>query len=334
MATEQRLDLHRSGRLRTRGDRHPTRSGNRRTARRLTRALDVDDAQLTTMLGWFSVGLGLTEVVAPRFLGNAIGVGEHPGLMRALGVREIANGVGLLTQKKAGSWAWARVAGDAMDLALLGAASQSSDANPTRIAAAATAVMGVTALDVYAGQKLMDSRLQTRAPRVDVSHVVTINVKPDRVYEFWRQLDNLPLFVNQLQSVSVTGDKTSHWVMETPAGITVEWDSEITEDVPGKKIAWRTLPSAEVRHWGVVSFEPAPAGRGTVLRVDLRYEPPAGMVGRNISRLMGSEPRQQLKSDLLRLKQLIETGEIASTDGQPHGERSLIGRGTLGRFLS
>jgi uncharacterized membrane protein len=319
---------------RARGDRHPTRSGNRRTMPRSAPALDVDDAQLTTLLGWFSVGLGLTEVVVPRLLGNAIGVGQHPALMRTLGLREIANGVGLLTQQKAGSWAWARVAGDAMDLALLGAATRSNDAQPQRIAAAATAVLGVTALDVYAGQKLMQSRLQTRAPRVHVSHVVTINAKPDTVYEFWRQLDNLPLFVNQLRSISVLDEKTSHWVMETAAGMTVEWDSEITEDTPGRRIAWRTLRNAEVRHSGVVSFEPAPAGRGTVLRVRLRYEPPAGMVGRNVSKLLGREPRQQLKTNLLRLKQLIETGEIACTAGQPHGERSVLGRSTLGRWLS
>jgi uncharacterized membrane protein len=163
---------------------------------------------------------------------------------------------------------------------------------------------------------------------------VTINVKPDTLYDFWRQLDNLPLFVRRLQSISITDERTSHWVMQTAAGFTVEWDAEITEDVPGRGIAWRTLPGAEVPHSGIVSFEAAPAGRGTVLRVRLRYEPPAGMVGLNVSRLLGDEPRQQLKADLLRLKQLVETGEIASTAGQPHGERSFLGRSTLGRWLS
>jgi uncharacterized membrane protein len=299
----------------------------------LREALDLDDAQLTRMLGWLSVGLGLTEILAPRLLGKAIGVGHHPAVFRALGVREIASGVGLLTQRKAGSWAWSRVAGDAIDLALLGAATRTPHARPQRIAMAATAILGVTALDVYSGQTLSESRLQTEVPRIDVSHALTINTKPDTAYEFWRRLENLPVFVRHLCSVSVTDEKTSHWVMQAVGDVIVEWDAEITEDIPGKRIAWRTLPNAEVRHSGTVNFEPAPASRGTVIRVEFTYEPPAGMVGRSMATLLGREPSQQLKQDLLRLKQLIETGEIATTAGQPHGERSFLGRKTLGRWL-
>src|SRR5688572_18469048 len=108
--------------------------------------------QLATALGWFSIGLGLAEILAPRTFGRAIGVGEHPGIIRALGVGEIASGLGLLSQRSTNAWAWSRVGGDAMNLALLGAAARNADANPQRIAMTASAVMGVAAVDVYASR--------------------------------------------------------------------------------------------------------------------------------------------------------------------------------------
>lgn len=299
-----------------------------------SRMQDVDDRQLTQMLGWLSVGLGMTEILAPRMLGRAIGVGDHPVLMRLLGLRELASGIGLLSQQKAGSWAWSRVAGDAMDLTLLGAAVRSNDAQPERIAAAATAVMGVAALDVYASQKLMRSSLQSESPRTAASHTVTINAKPEVLYEFWRKLDNLPLFMRHLKSVSITGPKTSHWVVNPLGETTIEWDAEITQDDEHQRLSWRTLPQSEVFHEGTVTFEPAPAGRGTIVRVTLTYEPPAGEIGKHVAALMGSTPQQLIEEDLPRFKQLMETGEIATTAGQPHGERSLLGRTTLGRKLS
>jgi uncharacterized membrane protein len=99
------------------------------------------------------------------------------------------------------------------------------------------------------------------------------------------------------------------------------------------RIGWRTLPDSEVMHEGVVSFEPAPGGRGAVARVELCYWPPAGKIGAHFARLLGEEPRRQINDDLRRLKQLIETGEVATTLGQPSGKRSVIGRATLGRRM-
>src|SRR3712207_2571074 len=120
----------------------------------LSSAADVEPQQLTQFLGWFSIGLGLTEILAPRALGRAIGVGEnHTTIMRACGLREVANGLALLSQKSPQAWAWARVGGDALDLALLGAAARQPYADRRRIAAASAAVLGVTALDIYAGQR-------------------------------------------------------------------------------------------------------------------------------------------------------------------------------------
>jgi uncharacterized membrane protein len=154
------------------------------------------------------------------------------------------------------------------------------------------------------------------------------------VYGFWRNLENLPLFMRHVESVSATSDTTSHWVVRAPGGTTVEWDAEIVEDREAERLSWRALPDSEVLHDGTVSFEPAPTGRGTIVHVELNYEPPAGLVGRQIAKLFGEEPGQQIKEDVLRLKQLIETGEIATTAGQSHGERSLLGRTRLRGRLS
>lgn len=291
--------------------------------------LRLDDRQLAQALGWLSIGLGLAELFAPRALGRAIGVGEHPVVLRLLGLREIVSGLGLLSERAPGRWAWSRVAGDAMDLALLGAALRSADAEPRRIALAAGAALGATVLDVYASQRLMHTGMGPTEVRV--AEVVAINATPHEMYSFWSKLENLPLFMSHVESVSKTSERISHWVVRGPAGATLEWDSEIVDDQPDARIGWRTLPDSEVRHEGVVSFEAAPGGRGCIVRVELLYWPPGGKVGAQLARLLGEEPSVQINEDLRHLKQLIETGEIATTLGQPSGKRSLIGRAALAR---
>ncbi|MEO5784698.1 MAG: hypothetical protein ABIS17_04215 [Casimicrobiaceae bacterium] len=130
------------------------------------RVLQADEELLARALGWFSVALGLAEVVAPRRVGRAIGVESHPNLMRAVGLREIASGVGILSGQPPSGWLWSRVAGDAMNLALLGAAmgSREGKRDRTRLAAATAAVASVTALDVYCSQRQRGSASSTAAP--------------------------------------------------------------------------------------------------------------------------------------------------------------------------
>jgi uncharacterized membrane protein len=295
----------------------------------------VTDRQLVQALGWFSVGLGLVEVLAPRKFGRAIGVGEHSSALPLLGVREIANGIGLLSGRQSDKWTWARVAGDAMDLAVLASAMRSTNARPGRIALAAAAVGGVTALDVYAGRQLSRSAPQQQTPlSIDVNETIAVNASPAAVYAFWRNLENLALFMDHVQSVTSTGARSSHWVVRAPAGTTVEWDAEITHEEPDRQLSWRTLEHATVQHEGTVKFDAAPGGRGTLVKVSLRYRPPAGVIGAQVAKLFGEEPSQQIRADLRRLKQLIETGEVATTQGQPSGKRSLLGRATLGRLWS
>lgn len=292
-----------------------------------------DPLTLVQALGWFSIGLGLTQLLAPRQLGRAIGVGDQPALMRLCGARELVNGLGMLSQRQPSKWAMARVAGDAIDLALLGAAARRPDSDRARIAMAATAVAGVTALDVFATQQL--ASVETREDPIEtVAKAITIDSPPETIYRFWRTLENFPRFMRHLVEVKATGDRTSHWVAKAPAGAQVEWDAEIVEDEANARIAWRTLPQSSVEHEGVVSFEPAPGGRGTIVRISMRYVPPAGKLGVRIAKLFGEEPNLQIDADLRRMKQLIETGEIATTEGQPTGRRSLLGRATLGRWMS
>jgi uncharacterized membrane protein len=263
-----------------------------------------DDRQLGQLVGLLSVGLGLAELLAPRALGRAVGVGDHPMIIRMLGVRGIVTGLGMLTQRAPGNWAWARVAGDAMDLALLGAAASSPDADPRRIAAATAGVLGVAALDAYAGQRLRSSQ-SAEAPRIGVIHTATIDSTPGEVYRFWRRLENLPRFLSHLESVSNVSDRIAHWVASAPAGAGVEWDAEIVDDQPGRRIGWRSLPGSPVTHEGMVSFEPAIGGRSTFLRIEMLYVPPPGKVGTRIARSFGPDPALQIAGDLRRLERLL-----------------------------
>jgi uncharacterized membrane protein len=154
---------------------------------------------------------------------------------------------------------------------------------------------------------------------IHVEKTVTINRSPEDLYQFWRNFENLPRFMRHLESVQVLDQGRSHWVAKAPAGQSVEWDAEITEDHPGTGIAWRALPESQVVNAGAVLFTPGPRGRGTEVRVTLDYQPPGGGVGALVARLFGEEPSQQVMDDLRHFKQIMEAGEIPTTDGQPSG---------------
>jgi uncharacterized membrane protein len=219
-------------------------------------------------------------------------------------------------------WAWA-VAGGALALAGLSRRS---------LGGAALAAVGCGLL--YRGlagtldlDAAVDRVTRLRRQRAGVGpgegakivEAVTIRRDADALYRFWRDLANLPRVMSHVETVRALDAKRSHWVVRAPAGTTVEWDAEIVNDEVGELIGWRSLPGAVVGHAGSVRFERAPGGRGTRVVVVLRYEAPAGPVGRALAMLSGDEPGQQLREDLRRFKQLMETGEIATTAGQPAG---------------
>jgi uncharacterized membrane protein len=159
-----------------------------------------------------------------------------------------------------------------------------------------------------------------------VQEVITIDKSPAEVYAFWRDFENLPRFMDHLESVTILDENKSHWVAKAPLGRTVAWDAQIINDVPNTLIAWQSLPGADVDNAGSVRFEPAAGNRGTEVRVTLQYNPPAHQIGAAVARLFGEEPSVQVSEDLRRLKSILETGEVPQTDGQPEGARSLKGR--------
>lgn len=274
------------------------------------------DGRLADGLGWFSLALGGAEVAAPGLVARMIGVSNSPEnrlLLRALGAREIASGLGILGRDRQAPWVWSRVAGDAMDLVLLGVAFGSNASRRRNLGVATAAVAGVAALDVMAGRR--ESRHdEGRRSFEHVTKAMTVNRPPAEVYEFWRNLENLPRFMRHLRSVSVTGQGRSHWVVQGPGGIDAEWDAEIVEDRAGEFLAWRSLPGSRVENSGWVSFRPAPGGRGTEVSLRLAYHPPAGRLGSAVAWLFGREPEQQLREDMRRFKQVIETGEVPRSD--------------------
>ncbi|MEW5853742.1 MAG: SRPBCC family protein [Myxococcota bacterium] len=157
------------------------------------------------------------------------------------------------------------------------------------------------------------------AREILIEKAVTVDRAPDEIYRFWRDLRNLPRFMRHLESVEIVDDRRSRWSAHAPLGMRVRWDAELVEEVPGERLRWRSLPGADMENAGAVQLIPAAGGRGTVMRVTLQYAPPAGAVGAAFARLFGEEPRQQVADDLRRLKQMLETGEVASTEGQPSG---------------
>lgn len=148
---------------------------------------------------------------------------------------------------------------------------------------------------------------------------VTINRSADELYRFWRDLENLPSFMRHLKSVTVRDERHSHWVANAPLGQDVEWDAEIVSDEPGRLIAWASAEDALVPNSGFVRFQPASGDRGTEVKVVIEYEPPGGVLTAAIAKLFGEEPEQQIGDELRRFKQLMETGEIATVEGQPAG---------------
>jgi uncharacterized membrane protein len=154
---------------------------------------------------------------------------------------------------------------------------------------------------------------------VKVEKSLTINRPATELYKYWRNFENLPRFMNHLEEVRVTSDTRSHWVAKGPAGSSVEWDAEIYNEKENEMIAWRSLEGSQVDNAGSVHFTPAPGDRGTVLRVVLKYDPPAGVVGALVARLFGESPAQQIDEDLRRFKQLMEAGEVMTTKGQSSG---------------
>jgi uncharacterized membrane protein len=278
---------------------------------------------LADFLGYFSIGLGLAEVIAPQLMSRLIGI-KRPNernrtIMRLLGLREIGHGVAILSNQQPKKAVMSRVAGDAIDIALLGATLANSENDRGRTLFATANVLAVTALDVMAAKALAMQPETVANEKIDQGIIrtkrsITVNRPVEEVYAFWRSLENLPRFMRHLESVRVIDNRISHWVAKAPAGKTVEWDAEIIDERANELIAWRSLPGSKVYNAGEVRFTRAPGKRGTELRATIEYDPPFGKLGSKVAMLWREEPGQQVADDLRHFKEVMEIGEIVLSD--------------------
>ncbi len=155
--------------------------------------------------------------------------------------------------------------------------------------------------------------LEARSGDQLVGRSVTINRPRLELYEFWRDLRNLPLFMENIRRITVTDGNRSHWSVEAPGGRQVEWDSILTEDQPGSLLAWESVEGASVRNSGRIEFRDSGNNRGTIVTATIVYDPPAGNLGKVVAKLFEKEPHIQVRRDLRRFKQLMEAGEVATS---------------------
>jgi len=296
------------------------RNGGGRRERR-----DGSEERLARGLGWFSIGLGLVQIGAPRTVARMIGVTDDDATrntMFAIGLREITSGIGILSRPNPAPWLWSRVGGDVMDLALLGKELNSDEAQRTRVAAATAAVLGVTLLDLYASQQFRRTNgTAVSAPKergVKVKEAVTVKCAAEEAYNFWRDFRNLPRFMTHLASLTPTDPNRLHWTLQGPAGLKFEWEAEIIDDRLNEMIAWRSLPGGDVESTGSVEFRRAPGNRGTEVIMEMRYQPPGGPIVEKLAKLFGKALEVQVERDLRAFKQIMEVGEVVHSDASIH----------------
>lgn len=280
-------------------------------------------ATLVKGLGAASLGLGLSEVLAPGKVAAAAGIDETSRsrfVIRALGLRECGHAAALLFGPS--KLVWTRVAGDVLDVTLLGAALAKSNHGQRRRrgTASVVALAAIGAADLYAALRTTGSagRHANGSAHRSLRAAVTVRRPQEDVYRFWRDLENLPSFMQHLQSVTESGDH-SRWVADAPLGQSVQWDAQVTDDEPNKRIAWQSLPGSAIENGGSVEFSPAPDDNGTEVRVTMSYRLPAGVLGKATATVFGESPEQQVNDDLRRFKQLLETGQVIRSDGSPEG---------------
>jgi uncharacterized membrane protein len=145
-----------------------------------------------------------------------------------------------------------------------------------------------------------------------IGRTVTINRPRAELFAYWRDLTNLPAFMDNVERIEMLDGRRSRWVVKAPGDTTVEWTAVITEEREGEMIAWASEEGADVPNSGRIDFRDAQGGRGTIVTATILYDPPAGIIGKVIAKMFQREPAIQARRDLRRFKQLMETGEIAT----------------------
>ena len=301
--------------------------------------------RLAPALAWLGLGLGMAELFMPRTMSRLAGVSVGNSWLRVMGARELVSGAGILLRPDKPGWLWSRVAGDVMDMGLLAWSLRQQQRQLQRSGVLGAVLAGITVLDLLAAVD-HTQRSARRKPSgfrgvpgraglsvsgsglVQVRKTLDVNLSPEACYRFWRAMENFPRFMQHVEAVEPLDATRSHWQVRGPLGQPIRWESELTSDIPGQQLGWRTRTGSDIAHAGLVRFSPAPGQRGTRIAVDFQYHAPMGKAGLMLTRVLGEDPAQQVSDDLRRFKQLAETGEIPTTIGQPAGRRS-----TLGRFV-
>jgi len=286
---------------------------------------------LSRGLGWFSLGLGLAQVVAPRAVAILIGVRADRrtrNTLVAIGMREIAAGVGILTRPRTAGWVWTRVVGDVIDLALLGSSIRAryNQADGSRLALSTAATVGITALDVITAQRLSrgidgGSRGLALRGQQEVTRSIVIDRPAQEIYQFWRNIENLPRFMTNMETVVPLDERRFRLTVKTPLGTTAEWEGELIDERPNERIAWRARKGSHPESTGSVQFMRAPGDRGTQVTVHVRYVIPGGRIGTGVAKLLHQGPETELERDLRQLKQIMEVGEVVHSDASIHSGR-------------
>lgn len=146
---------------------------------------------------------------------------------------------------------------------------------------------------------------------IEIRKSIRVDAPEDEVYALFSAPEEFPRFMSHVRSVEQVRDGIYRWSVDGPAGTSVSWEAEVTEDVPNELIAWRSTPDAAVAQAGTVHFVPDARG-GTRIDIQMFYNPPAGAIGHLFARLLGSDPRHEMDDDLLRLKSLLEKGKATA----------------------
>ncbi len=170
------------------------------------------------------------------------------------------------------------------------------------------------------------AKSKTAAARLPAKATFLVNASAQQAYDLWRRFDNLPRFMAHLKSVQALDGNRSEWVALGPMDTEIRWTAEITEDQPGRRIAWRALPDSQVQNRGFVEFRSDPLNRGTFVTAQMQYTVPGGKAGTAFATFLGKHPEFMVKEDLRRFKALVEAGEAPTTFGQTHGPRGVHGR--------
>lgn len=161
---------------------------------------------------------------------------------------------------------------------------------------------------------------QTNERRLHITRTVMIDRPAEDLYQVWRNFENLPEIMRHLEAVCVLDSQRSLWRAKSPLGGTVEWEAEVTHEIPNRELGWRSLPGSEVESAGIVRFEPSPLGHGTQLQVEMRYSPPGGALGAIVARLLGEEPHRQIEEDLQLFKRRMESASIPTAGALSAGD--------------